>query len=246
MPGSDRASLCAKVHPLDLHYTFRPHSLRQGPHSGPSVHFPAPILARRSTLWTFRTLSGPILCAKVHTLDLPYNFRSHSLREGPHSGPSVHFPAPILARRSTLWTFSTLSGPIPCAKVHTLDLRYNFRSHSLREGPHSGPSVHFPAPILARRSTLWTFSTLSGPILCAKVHTLDLRYTFRPHSLRQGPHSGPSVHFPAPFLARRSTLWTFSTLSGPILCVKVHTLDLPYTFRPHSLREGPHSGPSGW
>jgi len=152
------------------------------------------LFARRSTPWTFSTLPPPILCAKVQPLDLQYTFRPHSLRQGPHSGPSVHFSAPFFARRSTLWTFSTLFSPIPCAKVHALDLRYTFRPHFLREGPRSGPSVHFSAPFFAPRSTLWTFGTLSALILCAKVHPLDLRYTFHPHSLREGPHPGPSRH----------------------------------------------------
>ncbi len=36
MPGSDRASPCAKVHSLDPQYNFSPDYLREGPSTGPS------------------------------------------------------------------------------------------------------------------------------------------------------------------------------------------------------------------
>ena len=48
----------AKVQPLDLQATFRPHSLRQGPTPGPSSNFSAPFLASRSNPWTFRQVFG--------------------------------------------------------------------------------------------------------------------------------------------------------------------------------------------
>jgi len=183
-------------------------------------------LARRSTGWTFSTLFPRILCAKVHRLDLQYNFPRDSLREGPQAGPSVQFPPGFFARRSTGWTFSTISPRILCAKVHRLDPQYTFPQDSLREGPLAGPSVQFPPGFFARRSTGWTFSTFFPRILCAKVHRLDLQYNFPQDSLREGPQAGPSVHFSPGFFARRSTGWTLSTISPRILCAKVHALDL--------------------
>ena len=146
--------------------------------TGSGISFPscpAPtghLLARRSITWTLSTLSPRNLCAKVHALDPQYTFPQDSLREGPHSGPSVHFSPGFFARRSTLWTLSTLFPRIPCAKVHTLDPQYTFPQDSLREGPHSGPSVHFSPGFLARRSTLWTLGIAEGiPFLLHLKHT---------------------------------------------------------------------------
>ncbi len=56
---------------LPRHARLRPGiSLREGPLLGPSVHFSGQKFARRSTLWTFRSLFPVFFRAKVHALDL--------------------------------------------------------------------------------------------------------------------------------------------------------------------------------
>jgi hypothetical protein len=144
------------------------------------------LFTRRSTTWTFRTLFPGFFNAKVHLLDLPYNGRDTlpsscpscpaptgiSLREGPHSGPSVHFSRHFFTRRSTSWTIRTTEGIPSRLPARHARLRPGI---SLREGPHSGPSVHFSRFFFARRSTLWTFRTLFPVFFRAKVHALDLQ-----------------------------------------------------------------------
>ena len=86
-------------------------------------------------------------------------------------------------------------------------------------------------------------------------------YAINYQSLRQGPTNGPSgkfsgrffaprssrwtFRFSGRFFAPRSRQWTFRQLFLPILCSKVQPMDLPVSFRPHSLLQGPANGPSG-
>ena len=178
-------------------------------------------------------------------MDLQASFRSHSLRQGPADGPSSKFSAPFFTPRSSRWTFRQVFQPILCAKVQPMDLQASFSANSLRQGPADGPSSNFFSQFFAPRSNRWTFRQVFQPNLCVKVQAMDLQASFRPHSLRQGPADGPSGKFFSQFFAPRSKRWTFRQVFGPIPCAKVQPMDLPASFRPHFLRQGPTDGPSG-
>ncbi len=143
-----------------------------------------------------------------------------------------------------------------------MDLQATFPSNSLRQGPTNGPSGKFSSQFFVPRSGQWTFRQVFRPILCAKVQPMDLPASFRPDFLRQGPADGPSGKFSAPFfaqgptcgpssnfsiqfLAPRSSRWTFRQVFRPVFCAKVQPMDLPVSFRPDFLRQGPANGPSG-
>ena len=110
-----RPVFCAKVQPMDLPVSFRPHSLLQGPAEGPSGKFSSQFFAPRSSRWTFRQVFGPIFCSKVQPMDLPASFPASLLLQGPTEGPSGKFSIQFLAPRSSQWTLAKGRRPPVCS-----------------------------------------------------------------------------------------------------------------------------------